>query len=344
MAIKPYPILAGLSLVFAAFSASSNYKLNTYSVGGGGGGATSSTNYSAEASIGETAGTKSTSANFAIKSGAIEAQQANVPTAPTLSNGGGSYYDKLNFVINTASNPSDAKFSVAVSTTSNFLVANYVQADGTLGATAVYQTYSQWGSGSGTDAIGLSPSTTYYFKVDATQGKYTPSGYGPSANIATVASPAATISFALTPTTINMGSLVAGNLVTSPSSISLTFSTNASHGGTIYMSGSNTGLVSANSGGYNVHVTAPSGDLSSLSEGFGLQNLSASSPMVSQSPYNGAGNVVGAIYTTFQPVFSSTTSVSSGTSTATLKAKTSTLTPSATDYSDDLTFIVAASY
>lgn len=141
-----------------------------------------------------------------------------------------------------------------------------------------------------------------------------------------------------------MGSLLAGSVVTSPSTISLTFATNAANGGTIYMAGQNTGLVSASSSNYNIHVSPPSGDLSSLSEGFGLQALTASSPLAIQSPYNGSGNVVGAVYTTFQPVFAATSLVTSGTATATLLAKSSISTPSATDYQDTLTFVASASY
>lgn len=338
-----YGLIASGMVLFGAVSSSTNYNLNDYSVGGGGSGQTSSTNFKAQASVSETAGGKTNSTNFAVKSGSIEARQANVPGAPTLSNGGGTYYDHLNFIVNTANNPSDAQYSVAVSTTSNFTVTNYVQADGTLNSTPVYQTYAQWGSGSGTDALGLSGATTYYFKVNASQGTFTQSAYGPSANIATVAA-AATISFSLTPSSMNMGSLLTNTIVTSPSNISLTFATNASTGGTVYMAGSDVGLKSTSSGNYMIQTTPPSGDLSSLSEGFGFQNVTPSSPMTSQSPYNGSGNVVGAIYTSFKPVLSSTSSVSSGTSTANLKAKASYNAPAATDYTDTLTFIAAASY
>lgn len=333
--------LIGVSFVIAAASSSTNFKLNDYNLGGGGTAQSSSTNYKLQATVGETAGTTTSSTNYSLKSGSIEARQAYVPPAPTLSNGGGTYIDRLNFIINTGNNPTDAKFSVAVSTTSNFASTSYVQADGTLGGTALYQTYSQWGSGSGTDAIGLSSGTTYYFKVNATQGTFTQSAYGPSASLATASS--ATISFALTPNSFNMGSLLAGSIISSPSNISLTFATNASNGGSIYMSGEYTGLRSPTAS-YTIGVTPPSGDLSSLGEGFGLQNVTPSSPMAAVAPYNGGGNVVGAIYTTFQPILSASSAVSSGTSTAVLKAKSSVSTPASTDYQDVLTFIASASY
>lgn len=336
-------LLLALGGLLAALPASTNYQLNSYSVGSGSTNNSSSTNYSLQGGAGELGGSAASGPTYTVKSGAVQAEQANVPPAPTLSNGGGIYFNQLNFIINSGNNPNDAKFSVAVSTTSNFTVTNYVQADGTLGVSPVYQTYSAWGGATGTLATGLSPSTTYWFKVNATQGKFSQSAYGPAANIATVTN-GPHLSFALSPSSINLGSLLPGSVVASPSNISLTFATNATNGGTIYMAGQNTGLVSASSGNYNIHVSPPSGDLSSLSEGFGLQDLTASSPLTKQSPYNGSSNVVGAIYTTFQLIFAATSAVPSGSATATLLAKAAVSTPSATDYQDTLTFVAAAAY
>lgn len=333
-------LLIGLN--FAAFSSSSNYQLRSYGLNSGGTNSASSSTYSLQAGTGEIAGSETGGPTYKIRSGSIETQQSNVPGAPTLSNGGGTFTNKLNFIINTSSNPSDTTYVVAVSTTSNFTVTNYVQADGTLAGTQVFQTYAQWGSGSGTDAIGLTSGTTYYFKVAAMQGKFTATGFGPSANASTAS--AASLSFSLTPNTLNMGSLTPGSVINSPSDISFTFSTSASFGGSIYMSGSNTGLTSATAGNYNITIAGASGNLTSLSEGFGLQGLTASSPLAIDVPYDGTSNTVGAVYTTFKPVFSATSSVSSGTATARIKAKASSITPAASDYTNTLTFIAAASY
>jgi hypothetical protein len=329
-----------LGLVFAAITSSTSYKLNSYSVDSGSTNSASSTTYKLNATSGDTEGSASSSATLKAKSGAIEAIQANVPTAPTLSTNSGAYYNKINFVVNTASNPTDATYSIAVSTTSNFTVTNYVQADGTLNTTAVYQTYSVWGSGVGTLVVGLTPNTSYWFKVNAIQGRFTASSYGPSATIAT-GTP--NLSFSVTPTTLNLGSLLAGSIVTS-STISFTYATNAYNGGSIYTSGSDTGLKSPSSSNYIIQVTPPSGNLAALAEGFGLQALTASSPLALVAPYNGTSNVVGAIYTTFQPVYTASTPVTTGTATAVLKAKTSVSTPNATDYTDTLTFVAAASF
>lgn len=109
-------------------------------------------------------------------------QQANVPPAPAFSNPG-NYYNKLRLVIAIGNNPSDATFSVAISSDDR-VTTNYVQSDHAIG-TALgnedRQTYVLWGGGSGFDVIGLASNTTYRVKVKAMQGKFTEAGYGPEA-------------------------------------------------------------------------------------------------------------------------------------------------------------------
>lgn len=333
--------LLGISFgLLAALTSSTNYYIKDASLGSGSTNSSTSTTYKLNASSGETQGSTTNSTNYKTTSGTIQGDQANVPTAPTLSNNSGLYYSKLNFIINIAGNATDTTYSVAVSTTSNFTVTNYVQADGTLNTNPVYQTYTALGSGSGSLAVGLTPNTAYWFKVNAIHGKFSATGYGPSATVSTAQS---TLSYSLSPNTLNLGSLLAATVVSS-STISFTYATNAANGGNIYMAGSDTGLKSPSSSNYLIQVSPPSGDLSGLSEGFGLQALTASSPLSMQSPYNGSSNVVGAIYASFQPVFSASVPVTAGTATAKLIAKSSVKTPSATDYTDTLTFIAAASF
>jgi len=336
--IKHLSILSGL--LFASFSASPNYQLHNYGVNAGGTNSSSSATYSANTGAGEVGGGATGATTYTTKSGSIEAQQANVPGAPTLDNGSNTYYNKLKFTLDTSGNPSDTTYVVAVATDSGFATTQYVQADGTLGSSQVWQTYTTWGGASGNFAVGLSANTRYWFKAAAMQGKFTASAYGPSAN-ETTASPA--LSFSVSPNNLNFGNLTAGSVTSSPSNISFTFSTNAAGGGTVYVSGSSTGLTSAETG-HTIAVSPPSGDLSSLSEGFGLQALSASPPLSIISPYDGSSNVVGAIYTTFQQLFNATSPVSSGTASAKLMAKISTTTPAAGDYTNTLTFVAAASY
>src|SRR5665213_537805 len=258
---KLLPLLL-LPLTFGGFSASSNYQLKSYGVNSGGTNSTSSSTFSAQAGTGEIGGNSSNGPTYTTKSGSIEAQQANVPGAPTLSNGSGTFTNKLNFIINTSSNPSDTTYVIAVSTSPTFTSTNYVQADGTLGSSQVFQDYATWGGATGTQAIGLTSITTYYFKVAALQGKFTATGFGPSANIAT-ATPS--LSFSVTPNNLNLGKLTSGSVINGPSNISFTFTSNAPFGGTIYVAGNSTGLVSSAAANYNIHVTAPRGNLTSLS-------------------------------------------------------------------------------
>ncbi|MGD0016476.1 MAG: fibronectin type III domain-containing protein [Verrucomicrobiia bacterium] len=82
---------------------------------------------------------------------------ANAPSSPTLT---ASSSTSLSATINENGNPAITTFSIKVG-------SQYVQADGTLGASAVYQTKSAWGSVSIT---GLSPNTRYTISVNAQNG------------------------------------------------------------------------------------------------------------------------------------------------------------------------------
>ncbi|MBA3757843.1 hypothetical protein H0X09_03190 [Candidatus Saccharibacteria bacterium] len=180
-------LVMGLAF-FAQLPATSNYQLNSYGFGSGGTAGSSTATYSLEGISGEQSGTTASTATYSAKPGFIETQQANVPTI-TLTNPS-NFYDKLKFVIGQQNNPSDAKYALQISTTSNFSSnINYVKTDLTIGPTltvADYQTYATWGGASGANIIGLSASTTYYIRSKATQGQFTESGYGPSSSAATV--------------------------------------------------------------------------------------------------------------------------------------------------------------
>src|SRR3989344_679080 len=84
---------------------------------------------------------------------------ANVPSAPTVN---GAAATTLNVTINVNSNPTATQFAVYNATTSQ-----YVQANGSLGASAIWQTNATWGTKTVT---GLSGGTQYCFKVKARNG------------------------------------------------------------------------------------------------------------------------------------------------------------------------------
>ena len=84
---------------------------------------------------------------------------ANVPSAPTVNNPTAT---SLDVAVNVNGNPEATEFAIQDSV--NNL---YVKADGTRGATAVWQTVTSWGT---TTVTSLSTGVTYYFRVKAKNG------------------------------------------------------------------------------------------------------------------------------------------------------------------------------
>ena len=334
-------VVLGLSVaIFAALPASNTYKLNNYSVGPGGTNSASSSTYKAQGNVGEQANGSTSGTTYTSKNGAIQAEQLNVPPAPTLDTGSNTYYNKLGLTINTGSNPSDATYSVAIST-NNFVTTNYVQADGTVAASPVYQQYSAWGGAGGTFIVGLAPSTSYKVKVDAKQGMFTNTAYGAAATAATVAP---TLSFSVSPNSSSFSSILPNTIATS-SNMTFGFSTNGASGGNVYVRGSNGGFKSPSQG---YLVSAVSANLSSQSQGFGIQAANATQtsggPLSSVSPFNGTGNTVGAESTTFARMFTSPAAISGGSATANVQVKVNISAPAVSDYGETFTFIASASF
>ncbi len=345
-------IVAGaLSVVaLAVLPGTTNYQLNSYGFGSGGVANSSTPNYALEGISGEVGSSANSTTTYTQNNGTVATQQANVPTAPTFDNPS-NYYNKLRLIINTASNPSDAKFAVAISS-DNFVTTQYVQNDATVGSalgTEDYLTYAGWGSGTGTLVIGLISNTTYKVKVKATQGKFTESAYGPTASAATVSS---SLTFALSttsqpspPFSINIGSLLPATVTTASDNIIIDITANGETGSNVYVRSQNGGL-SSTAGAYT--IVSASADLASANEGFGLQSASVSQtsggPLVALSPYNLASGNVGLLDSSLRALFSASSAIVGGHGTAALKAKASSSTPSANDYSDILTIVAAANY
>jgi hypothetical protein len=335
-----------LPFTLGVLPATTNYQLNSYGFGSGGTANSGTTAYSLEGTSGEISGQTAATTTYTLKPGFIETQQANVPKISSFDNGSGRYYNKLHFVIDTQSNPTDALYALQISTSSNFSTGvNYVKSDLTIGASLVvadYQTYAAWGGASGAIATTLSPNTTYYLRAKATQGKFTESAYGPSVS-ATTANPS--ISFTISPTTASFASLLPNTVTDAGSSLSLTFDTNANNGGDIFISGQNGGLFSATTSNT---IVAVSGDLSSLSRGFGAQvsstGQSSGGPLTAISPYNGAAANVGITDSTIRKMISTSAQVNTGTASVTLKAKVASNDKAANDYKEILTLLASASF
>ena len=337
-------------LLFAQTPSSTNFKLHDYGIGSGGTSSSGSSNYQLEGITGETSGGDSSSSTYKTKSGFISTQQANVPAAPTFTNPS-NYYNKLHFVINPSGNPSDTIFAIAIST-DNFATTNYIQNDDTIGPTLGsedYQTYASWGSSTGQDVIGLTPSTTYQIKVKAYAGKFTESAYGPSASASTVGP---TLSFSITtdsqsspPFSIDFGNLLPGTVTTSSDKINVSFATNAQNGGNVYIYDSNNGIKSTDK---SYTIASATTDLASANEGYGAISVSAGQssggPLGAQSPYDGTSDNVGILSTSIRPIYATANSIVGGSGSFRLKAKSSTLTPSASDYTDIITLIAAGQF
>jgi len=341
---------ASLSVVvgfFAAAPSSTNFTLKSYDFGTGGG-AGSSTNFKLDGLSGTQTGSGLSSASYKVNGGELPTQNSNVPTA-TFTNPSNEY-NRLKLVIGTSNNPTDTVYQVAISTDS-FVSTNYIQNDNTIGsssAVATYQSYASWGSATGVWVVGLASNTTYQVKVRALQGQFSGSPYGPVVSAATV-QPSITFSVttsltATPPFLVGFTSLPAGAATDGNATANIGLSTNSVNGGAVYIK-STGGLTSALA---STTVTSATANLSVAGSGYGAIVSSASQtsggPFTATAPYNGVANNVGALTTTLVPILSTSTALNTGAATITLKAKSATLTPSATDYADTLTFVAAMLY
>lgn len=346
-------MVSGLALLLAAMPTGTSYKLESYGVGSGGTANSTSSSYAMEGISGETSGTQLSGATYKAGAGMIPTQTANVPGAPNLTNPA-NYYNKLQLVINNGGNPTDATFAIAISKDS-WATTQYVKADHTVGNSltlADYQTYSSLGGSSGFLILGLTPATNYAVKVKAMHGKFTESPYGPAATAATV-NPSITFDIDVSssdvetspPYTMAFNSLLPGSVVTGPSKIWTDFDTNGDFGGNIYIFGKNGGLKSSS---VSYTIAALTGDLSSLSQGFGAQSSSATQtsggPMTVSSPYDGSADTVGITDANIRKIYSASAPVSAGRTSLQLKAKVTSMTPASTDYAEVLTILAAPSF
>jgi len=336
-------LLSGIML-FAALPATSNYKLDGYGFGSGGAANSTTSNYALEGVSGELSGQTGNTVTYNVKPGFVETEQANVPKISSFDNGSGAYYNKLHFVIDEQGNPTDALYALQISTDNFVSDIRYIKNDFTVGVSLTvtdYQTYTAWGGVSGSNILGLLPNTAYKLRAKATQGKFTESGYGPSLS-ATTASPS--LSFSVTTSSITLGSLIAGTVINSPSTIDVTFATNASSGGDIYINGKNTGLFSISK---TATITSATADLSLVPRGFGAKVTttgSTSGSFVSVSPYNGASNNVGLTDTIIRRIITATGPVVGGTGSIQLKAKSASTDVASGDYTETVTVLASASF
>lgn len=337
--------------IFLTLPASTNYEFHDLGLGAGGADVVESSNYGLSGIAGEASAPQLSGTNFDLGPGLQFTRQSNVPPAPSFTNPA-SHYNKLRFTLDNTANPSDTLYAIAISD-DDFLTTRYIQADNTIGSSPVYQTYTAWGGASGAFVIGLNSSTSYKIKVRAVQTKYTESAFSATATAATSA-PNVTFDLDIGPTdtesappyTVAFGQLALAAVTTATDRIWLDFTTNAEQGGFVYVYNNSGGLTSALAG---YTITSASTDLSTAGEGFGAQVTSTSQtsggPLTAVSPYNGSGENVGILDTTTRTIFNtSNANLLGGRAAVWLKAKASTTTPSASDYSSVITMIASATF
>ncbi len=341
-------------LVFFLFAlpSSTTYEMHDFGFGGGGSSVSDSALYSMIGNINEVGSTdKSIGTTYNLGPGLIFTQQANVPVAATFENPS-SFYNKLKFTLDDSQNPTDTLYAIAIST-DDFVTTNYIQADNTIGSSAVYQTYSTWGGGSGAYVVGLTPSTTYKIKVRAVHTKFTETEFSSSSTAATVG---ATLSYDIdvassdsesaSPYIVAFGTLATGSVTTATDLVWIDLDTNAENGAFVYVYNSSGGLFSANA---NSTITSATANLSAVPSGYGLQvasvGESSGGPLAAVSPYNGASENVGIVDTTSRNIFtSSSVPITAGRGSVYVKAKATGTTPAASDYADTITMIASASF
>lgn len=353
---KPFaqPLL-GLTLLVFALPASTSYELQSFGFGAGGTATSASSVYGLSGVAGELSqGENMESTTYGLGAGLSFTQQANVPGEPTFTNPA-SHYNKLHFVIDTGDNPSDTVYALAIST-DNFTTTRYVKADNTIGDTLTisdYQSYTDWGGGTGEFVVDLDTNTTYYLKVKAMHGGYTESAYSAVATATTSnvsltydLDVSATDSESSAPYTLSTGILTPNTVITAPQQIWIDLETNAENGAFVYLYDVNGGLVSASAGHT---ISSATGNLSVASEGYGFQVASVTEsnggPLAAVSPYNGVSETVGIVTTTPQTVLNtSSLPITGGRAALYVKAKAAVTTPAASDYADTITIVASASF
>ena len=103
---------------------------------------------------------------------------ANTPNAPTLAS---VYFTSIAVILDSTGNPTSTQFTINETST-----GLYVQVNGTLGASAAWQTYTQWGRSSGVTVTGLNRTTTYTFEVKARNVNLIETAFGSTASATTL--------------------------------------------------------------------------------------------------------------------------------------------------------------
>ena len=127
--------------------------------------------------------TNSVGTSYGGVSGTTFYTLANIPTAPTVNN---ATTNSLDVTVNVNDNPASTEFAIHETITTK-----YVQLDGSLGDSAVWQTAAAWGTKTVT---GLTAITSYTFEVKARNGANIPTIFGSTTALSTSAGSTPTLS------------------------------------------------------------------------------------------------------------------------------------------------------
>ncbi|HYE60017.1 MAG TPA: fibronectin type III domain-containing protein [Candidatus Kapabacteria bacterium] len=132
---------------------------------------------------------------------------ADTPGTPTVT-ASSTVTSSVTLVLNQATNPSSVTYAICQTSDGTTCAAGgYVQANGSLGASAIWQTYSTWGGANGVFITGLSSNTSYRFLVKARNGDSVETAFSSASTaVYTLANPvtAVTVSNASTSSTLRI--------------------------------------------------------------------------------------------------------------------------------------------
>ncbi len=349
--------------IFAEDLDSTNYRLVAPSIGESASGIQSSDSFSALSDSSSVDDFTTTSTTYRTTGGTAAAIEANVPSiscfetntsSGTCSIGSNGMqevcstpgcYDRAKFLIDAQGNPSDTRYAVQISTTSDFSanvfkinpvtrllespalnLADFIykcEWEGTSLASYCASPNTTWQK---YDILGLTPGTTYYLRITAlhgstSAGSFTQSSWSSTASASTQSTSisididiaTSTAGSSSPPYIINLGTMTPNTVTTSTNYIIFRLSSNALSGIGLSIKGTNGGLLNGASLIANVNA-----DLAST-VGYGLRNDSTTnsanftsfigSITVSSTPSDftdaGATHKVGSPTTSFVSLFTS---------------------------------------
>jgi len=281
--------------------------------------------------------------------------------------GEGGCYNKARFEIDTNDNPSDTLYAVQISEDNFSSDIRYIDA-----STYEPEEYSshnindfrtkiQWETDT-FNVLGLTEGTQYYLRIIALHGDFTQTEEGPDAT-ATTAGTSSTFDidiagtggytdetdppFNITFTGDN--SLLAGaGAVTADNLIWIDAETNGFGGFAVVQKGDNGGLYSST---LTAQIDSVTGDLDSLSEGFGLQSYyidydtsDGLGDISAMTNYSGSGSNVGIVDTDWNKIYDADGPIVDGRMALYIMARASTDKQGASDYDETITFIFVPRY